>query len=85
MSKAWAGGSTARWRTIRRRVLDRDGHRCRLNLDGCTIRADQVHHTVAREVAGDNPAHLVAACRACNLKIGDPRRHDPQPQPRTRW
>lgn len=85
MSKAWASGSTAAWRRVRAFVLERDGHRCQLKLDGCTTRATHVHHTVAREVAGDDPAHLVASCQSCNLTTGDPRRHDPRPRGRTQW
>lgn len=83
--KSWPNGSTREWRRIRAYVLDRDAHRCRLQLDGCTVRADQVHHTVAREVAGDNPAMLLAACASCNHKAGDPRGIDPDPTPRTQW
>lgn len=85
MSRSWAGGSTRAWRRIRALVLARDGYRCRLKLPGCTTVANQVHHTGAREVTGDNPNHLVAACQHCNLAVGDPRSHDPNPQPRTRW
>jgi len=85
MSKSWAKGSTPQWRAVRLRVLQRDGYRCRLKLAGCTTIATQVHHTLGREVSGDDPAHLVAACQPCNLRVGDPRRHDPAPKPRTRW
>lgn len=85
MSKAWAGGSTWQWRKIRAAVLTRDGQICQLRLDGCTSRATHVHHTIGRAVSGNDPAHLVAACEPCNLKVGDPRAADPPPQPRTRW
>lgn len=85
MSKTWQKGSTRAWRRKRLLVLERDGYRCQLKLEGCTGRATHVHHTVGREVSGDNIAHLVASCAACNLKVGDPRRHDPKMQPRTRW
>lgn len=77
MSRSWQGGSTRRWRKIRAIVLDRDGHLCQLRLDVCTGTATQVHHTHGRAVTGDDPAYLVAACRECNLKIGEPARHDP--------
>ena len=83
-SKAWAGGSTRAWRTIRAAVLNRDGHRCQLRLDVCTVTATCVHHTLGKAL-GDDPAHLVAACEPCNQAVGDPRRHDPAPRPRTRW
>lgn len=71
MSKASAPGSTRTWRRIRAAVLTRDGYRCQLQLDGCTVRATHAHHTVGREVSGDNPDHLFAACEHCNLKAGD--------------
>ena len=76
---SWEGGSTRAWRRTRAYVLDRDGHRCRLRLQPCTTVATQVHHTRPREVVGDDPAYLLAACRACNLRAGDPRKgSDPQ-------
>lgn len=85
MSEAWKGGSTAAWRKIRAHVLARDNHRCQLQLDGCRGRADCVHHTVGKAVTGDDPEYLVAACTPCNLKVGDPARHDPPVVPRTQW
>lgn len=66
-------------------VLNRDGRLCRLKLDGCTRTATHVHHTVGREVSGDNPAHLLAACQNCNLKVGDPRLNDPAPSINQWW
>lgn len=84
-SKTWEKGSTHAWRKVRALVLARDGYRCQLRLEGiCTTIADQVHHTVAREISGDDPAHLVSACRACNLAVGNPRANDPQPR-RQKW
>lgn len=85
MSKAWAKGSSRAWRRTRIQVLARDGYRCQLQLPGCTSKATEVHHTAPREVAGDDPAHLLAACSGCNKRAGDPRRTDPKPRPRTRW
>lgn len=66
-------------------VLARDGQRCQLKLEGCTTKATCVHHTAGKAVTGDDPAHLVAACQNCNLKIGDPARYDPPARPRTAW
>lgn len=81
----WIGGSTTAWRKVRAYVLERDGHRCRLRIpDVCTTIATQVHHTRARELVGDNPAYLLAACAECNQRVGDPTRHDPAPRP-SRW
>lgn len=85
MSRSWAGGSTTAWRKTRLYVLTRDRYRCRLKLEGCTTIATQAHHTLGREQTGDDPAHLVAVCRSCNLKTGDPRRFDPPPKARRQW
>jgi 5-methylcytosine-specific restriction endonuclease McrA len=86
VSRGWAGGSTWAWRKIRAAVLIRDHRRCQLRLPGCTTLATEVHHTLGKTM-GDDVAHLVAACRPCNLKAGDPRRaaRDPRPRPRTQW
>jgi 5-methylcytosine-specific restriction endonuclease McrA len=60
-------------------VLKRDGYRCRLAYpDVCTTVATTADHTVSRKVAGDGLDNLVAACRPCNLKKGDPSKHDPE-------
>jgi 5-methylcytosine-specific restriction endonuclease McrA len=84
MSRGWEGGSTRAWRRTRARVLARDGYTCRLRLPGCTGKATHVHHTLGK-AHGDSEAQLVSACAHCNLKVGDPERHDPQPRPRTTW
>lgn len=85
MSRDWSGGSTRRWRKVRLAVLLRDAGTCRLKLDGCTGRATHVHHVHGKRY-GDDPDGLVSACRACNLKVGDPSKGpDPSPRPRTRW
>ena len=87
MSRSWAKGSTRQWRRTRAAVLARDGYRCTLQLDdGCTTIATHVHHVHGRTTTGDDPAHCVAACAHCNLKLGDPTKApDPAPTPRTRW
>lgn len=71
------------WGKLRAQILERDGYRCKVVLpDKCTGRAECVHHTLGRWVTGDDPRYLVAACNACNLAIGDPRkRPDPEPLP----
>lgn len=98
MSHAWAGGSTRAWRRIRAHVLTRDaGQGCRAHRDGwcdranrttthhCTDTPDTAHHTRGK-AHGDDPRHIVAACRPCNLHIGDPTRHDDPPgRSTTKW
>ncbi|HEX5120352.1 MAG TPA: hypothetical protein VFW65_34655 [Pseudonocardiaceae bacterium] len=78
MSRSWAKGSTTRWRRIRAAVLAENqrtnGGRCTLAIpEVCTGQADQVHH-VAGKAAGDDPRLLVAACAACNRRVGNPQR-----------
>lgn len=95
MSEGWAGGSSRRWRRIRRIVLARDGYRCQLQLLGvCLIAAPLVgghaHHMHGKAkcpgCAADMLSHLQAACAPCNLKTGEPQvRGDPPCQPMTRW
>lgn len=84
MSRSWESGSSRQWRRLRRQVLERDGYRCRLELEGCTTIARHVHH-LAGKAQGDDPSKLVAACKSCNLKVGDPTRHDPDPTPWHGW
>lgn len=68
------GGSTSRWRRIRRYVLDRDGWRCQAPRDDGTIcgrYADTAGHIIARAHGGtDDPANLRAECRKCNFGDG---------------
>jgi 5-methylcytosine-specific restriction endonuclease McrA len=95
MSTAWRKGSTRAWRTLRRAILIRDQYQCKLALPGewpvwggmarCTVVATQVHHTRGRAVTGDDPAYLVAACKACNLKVGQPTTTDPTHMEVTEW
>lgn len=96
----WAKGSTRRWRRTRRGVLLRDvGKGCRAHREGwcakanagghdCADRGEVAHHTHGRGVTGDDPAYIVAACKVCNLAIGDPtvcRVRGPSIEPRTKW
>jgi 5-methylcytosine-specific restriction endonuclease McrA len=84
--RSWEGGSTRAWRKLRAAILERDNEQCQLRIEGvCTGHATHVHHTLGKTVTGDDPRYLVAACADCNLKTGEPGKHDPQPQPRTRW
>jgi 5-methylcytosine-specific restriction endonuclease McrA len=89
MSRSWAGGSTRRWRKTRAAVLlanaNENGGRCQLAIKGvCTGMAEQVHHTKGK-AHGDRIEDLVAACKACNLRVGNPGRISPEPRPVSRW
>lgn len=87
-------GSTRRRRKINAAVLLRDGGVCMIALPGewkvwggmarCAGKADCVHHTKGYAVTGDDPRYMVAACSACNLKVGEPK-VDPKPNPLTEW
>lgn len=89
MSRAWAKGSTRAWRTVRAAVLEANqvanGGRCTLRLEGCTGRATQAHHTRGREVSGDDPRYLAAACAHCNRKAGKPGSTNPRPKRVSSW
>ena len=66
-------------------MLARDGRLCRLRLDCCTVLATTAHHVRGKEATGDDPAHMIAACAPCNLRVGDPTRYDPDPRSVTQW
>lgn len=60
-------GSTRRWRSIRERILRRDGYICQY----CGQEADTVDHVIPRRAGGlDHDDNLVASCRKCNLSKG---------------
>ncbi len=77
MSRSWGKGSEPGWRKLRASVLARDQYVCQLRLDVCTHVATTAHHTIGKAVSGDDPAHIVAACAPCNLKVGNPAKYDP--------
>lgn len=85
MAVGWEGGSTRAHRNARAQVLAAAGERCQLRLDGCTTIATEAHHTLGKTVTGDDPAFMVAACRSCNVRVGDPRADDPQPAVTPWW
>jgi 5-methylcytosine-specific restriction endonuclease McrA len=88
MPRGWAGqgGSTRAWLRRKAEVIERDGRRCQLRIEGvCTKIATTAHHTVGKSVTGDDPRYLVAACQPCNLKVGDPTKADPEPRPWGGW
>lgn len=87
MSEGWGNGSTRAWRELRSRVLFRDGGLCQLQLEGCDVYADEVHHLDGVKLGKICPPdRLKSACRSCNGKAGDPTKANPKPNPpRTQW
>jgi len=77
--------TTPEWRKLRRYVLARDGHLCRIKGPHCTYRADQAHHVLGADVSMLDPQFVIAACGRCNRELGKPRVGDPEPRSRTRW
>jgi hypothetical protein len=80
MSEAWKGGSTRRWRATRAEVMWINrvlyGGRCRARCVGiCAGKATQAHHTLGRNVTGDDVRFIEGVCGPCNVHIGDPRTH----------
>jgi 5-methylcytosine-specific restriction endonuclease McrA len=73
---------------MRAAVLARDGWTCRLQIDGVCVQRStpmHVHHRLGK-ARGDDPRYLVAACKPCNLKVGDPMRApDPPVVAITKW
>ncbi len=66
--------------SVRARVLERDGYRCR--TAGCrSARFLEVHHVAPRERGGGNdPENLVTLCSGCHAALhgmGEHRAHDP--------
>lgn len=80
MSEAWRGGSTREWRRLRALILElnrqTNGGHCRAGvLRVCKRVASVAHHTLGRNVTGDDPRFIVAICAPCNIHIGDPQTH----------
>jgi 5-methylcytosine-specific restriction protein A len=60
------------WKRTRKRILERDSHRCRLRLPGCKDKATSVDHIVPASRGGTDADHnLVACCWPCNQKKGN--------------
>jgi 5-methylcytosine-specific restriction protein A len=77
---ATARGYDAAWRLVRRRVLDRDGHRCQIRLPGCEGSANTVDHItpLAHGGARLDEGNLRASCTRCNSRLGgSTRRKEP--------
>jgi 5-methylcytosine-specific restriction endonuclease McrA len=60
-------GSTSKWRKIRQRILDRDGHTCQQ----CGGEGNSVDHIVPRSLNGsDEDWNLQTLCVSCNSAKG---------------
>lgn len=75
MSQAWGKGSTRAWRKVRARVLARDAHRCRLQIDralsGRDAMGPTLDHLVPISQGGEHSyANVRAAHRRCNSRRG---------------
>lgn len=87
MSKNWDNAAKRGWSKIRARVLQRDSYQCRLKIPGiCEGYANEVHHVLGIAVSHRDEAYLVAACRPCNQRIGEPQNSvDPDHIVSTEW
>jgi 5-methylcytosine-specific restriction protein A len=59
-------GST--WRKVRKQVLERDGYRCLVGMEGCTGIATQVDHITPLAFGGSpyELSNLRGSCAKCN-------------------
>ena len=57
-----------RWQTVRKRILERDGHTCQIRTPKCTIHATHVDHIIPVTQGGPwwDPDNLRASCAPCN-------------------
>lgn len=64
--------STAAWQRLRRQILARDQHLCRIQGPRCRQVANTVHHIVPISQGGAmwDPTNLAAACGPCNYGNG---------------
>lgn len=66
------GRTGHKWRQLRLYVLNRDGHTCQIQAEGCTIKAESVDHIrgLAQGGAPLDPNNCRAACFHCNSARG---------------
>jgi 5-methylcytosine-specific restriction endonuclease McrA len=67
------------WRRVRLLVLERDEHRCTINMEGCTGAATSVDHIVPLVFGGAPYAldNLRASCHNCNTSRSNKLRRKP--------
>lgn len=56
------------WIRVRKKVLERDGHRCQIRTQGCTQEATEVDHILPVSMGGAwyDEENLRASCSRCN-------------------
>lgn len=69
--------SHPRWPAIRQIVLERDGRRCQVQLEGCHGHGVEVDHTKPWRDGGDWFAleNLRASCKHCNISRASTQKH----------
>jgi hypothetical protein len=76
VSASWASGSTRAWRRLRAVVLDRDGHRCQVDVgmgQPCLAPARTVGHVTPRCEGAPllaSTSDLRAECETHNYRAG---------------
>ena len=77
----------ARWRKVRRLVLERDNYLCQIRGPRCTVKADQVDHIIPVEAGGAryDPANLRASCEWDNKHREYQGRKRSKPRPEREW
>lgn len=61
--------SSPEWRARRQLVLERDDYRCQARLEGCTLRAVQVHHVSYEHLHMEPLWELQSVCLVCHDTI----------------
>lgn len=68
-SRSSARCSTAQWKRLRAKTLQRDEHICQLHLPGCTFDATAVDHVINYAQGGtDDMDNLQSVCGPCHSK-----------------
>ena len=67
------------WRKVRLHVLNRDGHRCLVGMEGCLGVANQVDHIIPLAFGGSpyDLGNLRASCANCNSSRANKLRRKP--------
>jgi 5-methylcytosine-specific restriction protein A len=82
------------WKTIRLKILHRDGHVCQIRGPGCKVHATHVDHVIPWSEGGPwfDPGNLRAACSTCNVVARNRRlaamarlNRQPAPRPSPEW